>query len=204
MPKIESGKPLHCVELVTGDRLTGNVLMSDEEIRADIYSYTDFFHIEGEQPVFLQTETNEIVSLHSNITTTAGTNSRNIEPKRATRRQEIISNVAVVGHDPWTAEDGVKRVSFQVKHSKQLMHHNAKVKAIGQTKYPNEEHFTLFTDTAGGMTLRAWYGASLAWNSTPPRNSGRVSRSSSKSREASGTISCTSRITSASCRFASA
>jgi hypothetical protein len=169
MPKIESGKPLHCVELVTGERLTGNVLISDEEIRADIYSYTDFFHIKGEQPVFLQTETNEIVSLHSNITTVAGTNSRNIAPKRATRRQEIISNVAVAGHDPWTAEDGVKRVSFQVKHSKQLMHHDAKVKAIGQTKYPNEEHLTLFTDTAGGMTLRAWYGASYGMEFDAPK-----------------------------------
>src|SRR6266481_9537232 len=169
MPKIESGKPLHCVELVTGERLTGNVLISDEEIRADIYSYTDFFHIKGEQAVFLQAETNEIVSLHSNITTVAGTNSRNIEPKRATRRQEIISNVAVVGYDPWTAEDGVKRVSFQVKHSKQLMHHDAKVRAIGQTKYPKEEHLTLFTDTAGGMTLRAWYGASYGMEFDAPK-----------------------------------
>src|SRR6266581_2152936 len=135
MPKIESGKPLHCVELVTGKSLTGTMLVSDEEIRAEIFSYTGHFHIEVEQPVFLQTETNEIVSLHSNITTIAGTNSRNIAPQRVTRRQEIISNVAVVGHDPWTAEDGVKRVNFQVRHTKQLMRHDAKVKAIGRTKY---------------------------------------------------------------------
>jgi hypothetical protein len=169
MPKIARGKSLHCVELVTGERLTGNVLISDDEIRANIYSFTDFFHIKGEQPVFLQAETNDIVSLHSNITTTAGTNSRNIEPKRASWRQEIISNVAVVGHDPWTAGDGVKRVAFEVKHTNQLMRHDAKVKVIGRTKYPKEEHLTLFNDTAEGMTLRAWYGASYGMEFDAPK-----------------------------------
>src|SRR5882757_56345 len=169
MPKIESGKPLHCVELVTGESLTGTVLVSDEELRAVIYSYTDHFHIKGEQPVFLQTETNEIVSLHSDITTIEGTSSRNIPPQRVTYRQEIISNVAVVGHDPWTAEDGVKRVSFQVKHTKQLMRHDHKVKAIGRSRFPTEEHFTIFNDAAQGMMLRAWYGATYGMEFDAPK-----------------------------------
>jgi hypothetical protein len=52
MPKLKSGKPLHCVELVTGQSLTGTVLVSDDELRADIFSYTGHFHIKGEQPVF--------------------------------------------------------------------------------------------------------------------------------------------------------
>lgn len=159
MPKLKSGKPLHCVELVTGQSLTGTVLVSDDELRAEIYSYTGHFHIKGEQPVFLQTETNEIVSLHSNVTTIAGTSSRNIAPQRATRRQEILSNVAVVGHDAWEAEDGVRRVSFQVKHTNQLMRHDHKVKAIGRTRFPTEEHLTIFSDATQGMTVRAWYGA---------------------------------------------
>ncbi|MBR0773314.1 hypothetical protein JQ625_00580 [Bradyrhizobium diazoefficiens] len=159
MPKIEIGKPLHCVELVTGQSLTGTVLVSNDELRTDIYSYTGHFHINGEQPVFLQTATNEIVSLHSNVTMNAGTNSRNTAPQRATQRQEILSNVAVVGHDPWRAEDEVKQVSFQVKHTNQLMHHDQKVKAIGRNRLPTEAHFTIFNDAAKGMTVRAWYGA---------------------------------------------
>lgn len=159
MRKIEIGKPLHCVELVTGESLTGTVLISEDELRADIYSYTGHFHIKGEQPVFLQTERNDIVSLHSNVTTIAGTTSRNIPPLRETRRQEILSNVAVVGHDPWTAEDGVKRASFEVKHTKQLMHHERKVKAIGRARFPTDEHLTIFDDTTQGMRVWAWYGA---------------------------------------------
>jgi hypothetical protein len=169
MPKIESGKPLHCVELVTGERLTGTLLVSDTELRAIIYSYTDFFNIKGEEPVFLQAETNDIVSLHSNVTTSAGTTSRNIPPERVTYRQEILSNVAVVGHDPWTAADDVKRVSFQVKHTKQLMHHDGKVKAIGRSRFATEEHLTLFNDTAQGMTLRAWYGATYGMEFDGPK-----------------------------------
>jgi hypothetical protein len=169
MSKIESGKPLHCVELVTGKNLTGTVLISNEELRAEIYSYTEHFHIKGEHPLFLQTETNEIVSLHSNITTIAGTRSRNIAPQRVTYRQEILSNVAVVGHDPWTAEDGVRRVSFQAKHTKQLMQHDRKVKAIGRKRFLTEEHLTIFSDAAQGMTLRAWYGATYGVDFDAPK-----------------------------------
>jgi hypothetical protein len=69
VPKVEIGKPLHCLELVTGKNLTGTVLLSEERISIQIYSFADRFHIKGEHPVFLQTETNDIVSLHSNITT---------------------------------------------------------------------------------------------------------------------------------------
>ncbi|TWB93206.1 hypothetical protein FBZ93_111245 [Bradyrhizobium macuxiense] len=169
MPKIESGKPLHCVELVTGKNLTGTILISDDEIRAAIFSYTGHFNIKIDQPVFLQTETNEIVSLHSNLMANSGTNSRSIAPERATRRQEIISNLAVIGHDPWTAEDRVKRVVFRVKHTKQLMHHEAKVEAIGRSRFPEEEHLTIFHDAADGMTLNAWYAATYGMEFDTPK-----------------------------------
>ncbi|MGP9810586.1 hypothetical protein ACTZWT_03630 [Rhodopseudomonas sp. NSM] len=159
MTMIESRKPLHCVELVTGENLTGTILISDEEIRARIYSYTDYFHIDGEKPIFLQTETNEIVSLHFNITTTAGASSRIEAPQRETHKQEILSNVAVVGHDAWGFEDTVRRVSFHVKYTNELMRHDTKVKAIGRSRLPGEEHFLIFKDTSQGVTLRAWYGA---------------------------------------------
>ncbi len=169
MHKIESGKPVHCVEMVTGKNLTGTLVLSDESIRAQIYSYTEFFFIKGEQPIILQAETTDIVSLHSNLTTVPGTTSRHIEPQRTTYRQEIISNLAFVGHDPWTAEDNVMRVTFSVKHSKDLMHHDAKVRAIGRSKYPKEDHLTIFTDTAEGMTLKAWYAATYGMEFDAPK-----------------------------------
>lgn len=170
MPKMESGKPLHCVELVTGKYLTGTVVISDNELRAKIYSYNDHFHIKGDEPLFLQTETTEIVSLHSNVSTIAGTRSRNIAPERVTYQQEILSNVAVVGPDPWASGDGVKRVSFEVKHTKQLMQHERKVEAIGRKRFPGEEHLAIFNDVTEGLTLRAWYGATYGMDFDAPKD----------------------------------
>jgi hypothetical protein len=169
MHKIDSGEPVHCVEMITGKDLAGMLVLSNERIRTQIYSYTEFFHITGKQPIILQAETNDIVSLHSNITTVPGTTSRTIQPQRTTYRQEIISNLAVVGHDPWTADDKVKRVTFGVRHSNDLMRHNAKVRGIARRRYPNEDHLTIFTDTAEGMTLRAWYTATYGMEFDAPK-----------------------------------
>src|SRR5258708_626704 len=96
MSKIESGKPLHCVELVTGKDLTGTVMVSSEELRAEIYSYTDHFDIKGEHPLFLQTETNEIVSLHSNITTIAGTQGDDFIRLRLQKERMLPLNIEMV------------------------------------------------------------------------------------------------------------
>lgn len=70
------------------------MLVSEDEIRAEIYSHTDHFHIEGEQPFFPANRDERNIPPAFNITTVAETRSRNIEPQRATYRQEIISNVA--------------------------------------------------------------------------------------------------------------
>ncbi|MEX2164512.1 MAG: hypothetical protein WD823_09745 [Sulfuricaulis sp.] len=170
MFEIERGKPLHCVEMVTGKSLTGTLLISVEEISARIYSYTEFFFIEdNDQPVILLTETNHIVSLHSNITTVPGRTSRTIEPKRTIHRQDFVSNLAIVGHDPWMSHDKVKRVTFVVEHTKQLMRHKRKVKAIGRGRYPKEGDLTIFTDDAQGMTLRAGYTATYGSEFDSPK-----------------------------------
>jgi hypothetical protein len=168
MPKIEVGKPLHCLELVTGKNLSGTVLITEDRISAQIYSFGDRFHIKGEQPVFLRTEANDIVSLHSNITTLPGTHSRFGELPRTTYRQEIISNIAVVGHDAWTASDGIKRVTFRVRHTKELMHHRKKVDGLGR-KNPKEDTFNLFEDAVEGMTMRARYTATYGMDFSAPK-----------------------------------
>lgn len=167
MHNIEKGKPLHCVEMVTGKNLTGTLVLSDESISTRIYSYTEFFCIEGEQPIILQAETSDIVSLHSNVTGVPGRTFRT-EPQRTIYRQDIISNLAVIGHDPWMTQDKIKRVAFNVRHSEKLMHHDAKVKAIGRSKCP-EDHFTIFTDTADGMTLKAGYAATYGMAFDTPK-----------------------------------
>jgi hypothetical protein len=168
MYKIERDKRLHCLEMVTGKNLTGTLVLSDERIHTQIYSYAECFCIEDQQPIILRAETNDIVSLHSNLTNVRGRTFR-AKPQSTIYRQEILSNLAVVGHDPWMAKDNVKRVTFNVKHSKKLMHHDAKVTAIGRTKYPGEDQFTIFTETVDGMTLKAWYAAIYGIEFDPPK-----------------------------------
>ncbi|MDJ1463416.1 hypothetical protein [Nitratireductor sp. GZWM139] len=156
MARFEKGKLLHCVETVTGKHLTGTLLVSEDEIRAHIYSYSDFFHIKSEQPVFLIAESGHVVSFHANVDNGFGTTSFH---EQETHYQGIVANVAVIGHDPWTEIDRVKRVSFAVKHTMDLLHHQKKVKALGRSKFPAEEHFRIFEVAAKGITLRAWYRA---------------------------------------------
>lgn len=155
MPHPDKANAVHCAELVTGKNLTGTLTISDEEMTAQIYGYDEYFNIPGECPIFLRVgNTNEIVSLHDNLTHPPGTHSRRM-PSRITRRQDIVSNIAVVGPDEWTAEDKIKRVVFKVKHTDDLMHHNDKVNALGDGDWPNRK---IFEKSADGMTLRAWYG----------------------------------------------
>lgn len=164
---IDDGKPVHCVELVTGKDLTGTVIVSEQTIQASIYGFTDYFYVKGE-PILLRTATNEIVSLHSNITSAPGENSRLIEPRYTTYYQEILSNVAVVGYDPWTTDDRVRHVSFSVKHCTQLMSHRDKLKAIGSNRYPTEDRFRLFSDVAEEFTLKAGYAATYGMDFDAP------------------------------------
>jgi hypothetical protein len=160
---------MHCVELVTGKHLTGTLELSEERIHASIYSYTGFFNISGEQPIILQTEANDIVSLHSNITTVPGKHSRVIKPRRTVYQQEIISNLAIVGHNPWMADDKIKRATFSVDHTKKLMLHDTKIKEIGRTKYPEDKHFNIFTAKADGMMLKASYNVTYGMDFDAPK-----------------------------------
>lgn len=101
MLEIESEKLTHCREMVTGRNLTGTVILSEKSIGAKIYSYDGSFYIDGNLPIFLQAETNEIVSLYSNITDPPGSTWRDTEPKRTTYRQEVLqtlrSSATIVG-----------------------------------------------------------------------------------------------------------
>jgi hypothetical protein len=166
MLSIQKGRPTHCVEDVTGTSLAGTLLIAEGEIRADIYGYNGPFRINGDGPVYLISETGQVVSFHDNVQSGLGTTTNH---GRTIYHQGLISNVAVVGHDRWDETDKVKRVSFAVKHSMELLRHGEKVKALGSTKIPLDEDRRIFEDHANGMTLRAWYGASYGMEFDAPK-----------------------------------
>lgn len=63
---------IHCRELNTGTHRTGIFQIDDKQIRADLYSYDGHFHVNVEQPLYLQTNENYIVSLHHNLSMSEG------------------------------------------------------------------------------------------------------------------------------------
>lgn len=164
----ESSETLHCLEMNTGKNLTGILQLSDGSIRAHIYSYDERFNIHAEGPIFLLTEKNAVVSLYWNITTSSGSSSRLIQPARTTYSQDIISSIAVIGHDQWTDADKVKRVIFAVEHVDQLLAHNAKMTELGRVRHPDESHFTIYKDFAKGVTLKAYYSATYGMEFDAP------------------------------------
>jgi hypothetical protein len=80
--KIKSGETVHFVELTSGQKLTGTFKLDQEGIHASICSYENYFFIKQEEPIVLLTEKNQIVSLHSILTSPLSNNSFMIGPKR--------------------------------------------------------------------------------------------------------------------------
>jgi hypothetical protein len=160
--EIESGEIVHCIELSSDGELTGTFELNKDGIRTKIYGYEKRFFIKSEEPIFRLTENNLTVSLHSNISAPPGSNSRMSEPRRSIYRQDVISNIAVIGNDQWTAAERVKRASFEVKHTKDLFRHLAKMEAIAKRETSKQDNFNLFSEPVAGMTVRAGYNANYS------------------------------------------
>ncbi|MEN3163807.1 hypothetical protein WI697_17315 [Tistrella mobilis] len=162
---IEREQIQHCVEIVTGRGLTGKLLVGEREIRAEIFSYDKFFYIKGDSPIHLIAQTGETVSLHDVVVVgTCGGH------PSAVYSQSLIANVAIVGHDPWTESDRVKRVTFSVTHTMPLVRNNERFEGLGRTRYPSAEHLSLFRDKAKGMTLCAGYSGTWRLDFDVPKD----------------------------------
>lgn len=161
---------IHCMELMTGKNLTGFFTLRDDHIGAMIYSYNGLINIEGETPIILCTEDNDIVSLYSNFVGSGGHSYRLKPPTRECFRQKIISNTAIVGYDAWTNEDRVKRVVFEVMHSNHLLKNRNKFDKIGSSKHPGTDSLCVYKDRAGGLQIEAYYSATYGVDFDAPKS----------------------------------
>jgi hypothetical protein len=164
---IEVGKLIHCTETVTGKNLTGTLLVGDDEIRAELYSYGEHFHIASDQPIYFTAKTGEEVSFHSNIDGGSGTTTYR---DRRIHRLSFISNVAVVGHNRWTETDVVKRAAFTDKHSLEVLRHQEKFRAVQKADLRREDDLSVLNEETPDMTLRAWYGAAYGMYLDAPKD----------------------------------
>jgi ApeA N-terminal domain 1 len=158
-----------CKELNTGKEYNGFFYFDDKTIKAEICSFDESFYIKEENPIFLRSEKNHIISLHSNISSPPGSCSRNIEPKMITYKQSIISDVAVIGHDKWGKDDLIKRVSFSIKHSDDLFKHRKTYDEYIKRKFTGSYKSDIFSVTVNHLRISVNYCATFTSEFDEPR-----------------------------------
>jgi hypothetical protein len=156
MSDIPRSQKIHCQELNSGKYRTGFFLLDDTTITAELYGYDDPFYLDVEdQPLYLRTSSNNIISLYSNIVG-SGTNFRR-KQKMTVHHEKIISNVAVIGPDLWSESDRLKYVTFMIENTKSILGHTEKLRLLSVADAAVRE---LFDFRIGEMSFRIGYGSS--------------------------------------------
>jgi hypothetical protein len=160
---ITRNEKIHCRELNTGTNHTGFFQIDDKQIRAELFSYDGYFHLNTEQPIFLQTHQNHIVSLHRNIDLSQGDDSAFAPNEMKVRHHHVLSNAAVIGRTKWSDTDRLKRVLFVVPQADGMLQHEKKRKQISGNRW---EDYTankdLFSLRVGANTYRSFYLATFS------------------------------------------
>lgn len=167
MPKLVIGEVTHCKEIGSGRDLTGNLIISKDEMKVDLYCYDDFFYIRSENPIFLLTRSGHVVSFHSNVDSSHGTAHCY---ENSVHHQAIISNLAIVGPNKWDESDKIKSVSFRIDHTIELLRNKRKISRIRRGRGAPEDAFKIFECVTNDKILRAWYAASYSLDSDGPKS----------------------------------
>jgi hypothetical protein len=88
--EIPRDQQIHCRELDSGNNLTGHFLINDDRITVTLYDYKEFFHLKVDKPVFLQTVSNNFISLYFNLDGSTWTPSREGKIAIVVYHQEIF------------------------------------------------------------------------------------------------------------------
>ena len=168
--KIQKSKKLLCRELNTGKYNNGFFYFDGREIRTEICNFEEFFYIRPENDVFLQTENNHIISLHTNISAPPGQSSRCIDPKMSTYKQKTASSKAVIGHDKWKSGDILKRVSFYVDGSDDVLKHKEKFDAFVKSNFYDHREMNIFKVSTGDLNVSVDFTAEYNTEFSEPRD----------------------------------
>lgn len=150
------------MELTSGQRHRCTFRYSPSEIETIVHSFDEAPFLEASEPIFLLSQKMKTVSLHQNLNAGSG-HVGGYSDGSSHHHQRIISNCAVIGTDPWTAEDKIKRIIFKIPGADRLFWHQEKLSTIANSK-PEPEDFKLFESTADVARIRAYYTAKgIAW-----------------------------------------
>lgn len=155
---IEKGRRYFCREETTGKGLSGMFHIDDDDIVAQLFVFDEPLVSLFDDLLVVRLEDNRIASLHNNITNGPTSHYQNIKGVRSSSTR-VLSNIVVVGEDPWQPGDPIRRVEFSIEHAEDLLHHSDKFDAIADAEFGDMPEVTLFRMPVDGMTIKVWYPA---------------------------------------------
>lgn len=158
---LEPGNHYFCREEVTGNGHGGIFNFHTNEMTVELYAF-DEIHIgvDLEDVLVLRLANNSMLSLHNNIGAGGTVGYGDIVNERYTTCLRVLSNVVIAGDSPWPQRKPIRRLSFSMEHSDELLRYSDKYETIIEAELGDMPETTLFAVEADGMTFKAWYSVS--------------------------------------------
>ncbi|MEL6488078.1 MAG: hypothetical protein AAFQ13_13150, partial [Pseudomonadota bacterium] len=158
---LEIGNHYFCREEVTGNGHGGIFNFQANEMTVELYAF-DEIHIgvDLENVLILRLANNSMLSLHSNISAAGTVAYVDIDNERQTTCLRVLSNVVIAGDSPWPRTKPIRRLSFSMEHSDELLRYSDKYDAIIEAELGDMPETTLFAVEVDGMIFKAWYSVS--------------------------------------------
>ncbi|MEO0698770.1 MAG: hypothetical protein AAFY81_03525, partial [Pseudomonadota bacterium] len=158
---LEIGNHYFCREEMTGNCHGGIFNFQANEMTVELYAF-DEIHIgvDLENVLILRLANNSMLSLHSNIRAAGTVAYVDIDNERQTTCLRVLSNVVIAGDSPWPHTKPIRRLSFSMEHSDELLRYSDKYDAIIEAELGDMPETTLFAVEADGMIFKAWYSVS--------------------------------------------
>ena len=113
----------------------------------------------------MRTETNHIVTLLDNVgAEVAGSRGWLGEPPMQTYHQEIVANLAVVGRAAWDDCEQVRRATFSVEGSENILQHIEKMKEAAKAQLGDGREHNLLSAKFEGGSLRIDYAPKYSFD----------------------------------------
>lgn len=162
---IEKGRRYFCREEITGKGYSGTFHIDEDGMEAQLFAFDEILPHVFDDLMIARLEDNRIVSLHQNVTS-GPTSHYHSERKVRSSSKRVISNIVVIGEEPWLPEDPIRRVQFSIAHADDLLHHSDKFRAIADAEFSATPESTLFELAVDGMMIKVWYPAtgSMSFN----------------------------------------
>jgi hypothetical protein len=157
--EIEPGRCYFCREESSGEGHSGTFHIDEHEIAAAFCSFDKPLPKNFADPMLVRLENGQMVSLYKNVVG-GGTTYNDGEGKAGPFTRRVISNIAVIGRDPWHPADRIRRVQFSIAGSDDLLHHSDKFDAIADADFGEMPDPMLFELSAAGCMVKVWYAAS--------------------------------------------